>query len=128
MTIGFICVLIASFLPLIFTAYAKISIKGGFKTKYNRNPREVLGNSEGKSKRAYWAHQNSWEAFAPFAIAVLIAHYLEVKQSTIDISAVAFIIARVLYGIFYIYDKPLLRSLVWFVGFSLVINLYYQAW
>jgi len=128
MTIGFICILIASFLPVVWIAYAKITIPGGFKPKYNRNSREILEATKGKTKRAKWAHDNSWEAFAPFAAAVIIAHYLKVDQSMIDYSAIVFIIARLIYGLCYIYDKSLMRSIVWFVGLLAVVNLYYQAW
>ncbi len=127
MTIGFICVLIASFLPIIWIAYAKLTVPGGFKPKYNRNPREILEATKGKTKRAKWAHDNSFEAFAPFAAAVIIAHYLKVDQTIIDTSAVVFIISRIIYGLCYIYNKSLMRSIVWGVGFLAVLNLYYQA-
>ena len=126
MTLSFVCVLIASLLPIVWAGYAKLT--GGHRLKHNRAPREFLEKIEGKSKRAKWAHDNSWEAFAPFAAAVIIAHYLEVDQNMIDKSAIVFIMARVLYGVFYIFDKPTMRSGVWFIGFFSVLNLYYQAW
>ncbi len=128
MTIGFICVLIAGLLPIIWAGYAKLALPGGFKGRYNKNPREILSKAQGKSQRSNWAQQNSWEAFAPFAAAVIIAHYLKVDQSMIDCSSVIFIIARILYGIFYIFNKDSLRSIVWFVGLAAVLNLYIQAW
>lgn len=122
MTIAFWCVLAAGILPMLWVAYAKLSI--GFN---NKRPRADLEKATGKAQRAKWAHDNSWEAFAPFAAAVLIASFVGVDDDRIDLLAMAFICCRVAYGFAYIFDKATIRSLVWFGGFLCVIGLYVSA-
>ena len=126
MSIAILCVFFASLLPVIFVGYAKIT--GGFKTgKHNSTPREFLAGLEGKSFRARCAHDNSWENFAPFAAAVILAMNMGVKQQSVDILAVSFIIARIGYGLSYIYDKHILRSLIYFLGLSCTAALFILA-
>lgn len=125
MTIAFYCVLVASILPIIWVGFAKV--KMGFNLKDNHTPRDLLENATGMAKRANWAQANSWEAFAPFAAAVIISHTCLVKQIYIDVAAITFIVARIFYGIFYIYDLAILRSLVWFIGFISTISMYYMS-
>lgn len=125
MTIAFYCVLVASILPIIWVGFAKI--KMGFNLKDNHTPRDLLENATGMAKRANWAQANSWEAFAPFAAAVIIAHICNVEQSNIDFASIIFIVSRILYGFFYIYDLAILRSLVWFIAFISTVSMYYMA-
>jgi uncharacterized MAPEG superfamily protein len=109
MTIAYWCVLIAAFLPLLFTGFAKASGKG-----FNNNtPRAFQERLEGFRQRAHWAHLNSFEAFPPFAAAVIIAHQLQFAQGRLDQLAMAFIALRLVYGALYIADQATLRSLVW---------------
>lgn len=126
MTIAFTCVLIASILPIIWVGVAKASI--GFSLGKNLNPREHLANATGKAQRANWAQQNAWEAFAPFAAAVIIASHIGVRQSYIDYCAVTFIVMRITHGISYIYNNGNLRSIVWSIGMFSVFGLYILAW
>jgi uncharacterized MAPEG superfamily protein len=125
MTIAYICVLIAGILPLVWVGYAKFAC--GFKLKDNAAPRDYLETLKGKGQRANWAQQNSWEAFAPFAAAVIIASLCKADPQRIDLYAGTFIVARVLYGFFYIIDQPTLRSLVWMIGMAATYGLYYLA-
>lgn len=119
MTIAYWCVLAAIVLPYIFTLIAKSS------GRYNNAaPREFLEKQEGYHKRAHWVQLNSYEAFPAFAAGVIIAHLCGVSQYTINILALSFIIARVLYGLAYLADKATLRSLVWGIGFACVIALF----
>jgi len=74
--------------------------------------------------RAHWAHLNSFEAFPPFAAAVLIAQQLGAAQGRIDLLAIAFVVLRVLYGICYLADQATLRSLVWAAGFACTVALF----
>jgi uncharacterized MAPEG superfamily protein len=82
----------------------------------NRNPREWLGAQAGFRRRANAAQLNGFEAFPLFAAAVLTAHALQAPQSRLDMLAVTFVVARVLYLAFYLADQSLLRSLAWFVA------------
>lgn len=109
MTIAYWCVMIAAFLPLLYTGIAKFS-GPGFN---NRTPREFQARLQGFRQRAHWAHLNSFEAFPPFAAAVIIAHQLGLQQSTLDALAIGFIVARLAYGAFYLADMATLRSLAW---------------
>jgi uncharacterized MAPEG superfamily protein len=110
MTLAYWCVLIAAFLPVLFTGIAKFS-GPGFD---NRAPRDFQERLTGFRQRAHWAHLNSFEAFPPFAAAVLIAHQIgTLAQGTLDGLAVGFVVSRLLYGAFYILDRDLLRSLAW---------------
>ncbi len=126
MNIAIFCVFIASLLPVVFVAYAKIS--GGFKTgKHNSNPREYLASLEGKAHRARCAHDNSWENFAPFAAAVILSMIAGTDQACIDMIAVSFIVLRIAYGLSYIYDKHILRSLLYFGGIACTASLFLMA-
>lgn len=109
MTIALWCVLIAAFLPIVFTGIAKFS-GPGFS---NRNPRDFQARLTGFRQRAHAAHLNSFEAFPPFAAAVVIAHMLGADREWSDGLAMGFIALRLGYGAAYIADKPTLRSLLW---------------
>jgi uncharacterized MAPEG superfamily protein len=123
MTTAFWCVLVAALLPLLWAGAAKAG--GGHFN--NARPREFLGALTGWPARAHHAQQNSYEAFPPFAAAVIIAQLCNAPQLTVDSLALAFIGARVVYGLCYIADRPTLRSLVWLVGLGCVVGLFVTA-
>jgi uncharacterized MAPEG superfamily protein len=124
MTIAYWCVLLAAFLPIVWAGVAKTGAKG----YDNARPREFLARLEGRAARANYAQANSFEAFPPFATGVVIAHVTGgADQSTIDLLAAVFIVARIAYGLCYIADKSTLRSLVWLVGFGATVGLYFAA-
>lgn len=125
MTIAYWCLLAALFLPYAFTGYAKFL--GGFGPKQNHNPREWLETLDGPRKRAHWAQLNSFEVTPAFAAALIVAHQLQAAQGTVDALAITFLVSRVLYGVCYIADLALLRSLVWFVGMAAVVALFVVA-
>jgi len=120
MSLAYWCVLAAAIMPYVFTGIAKFS--GG---RYNNySPREFLEKQEGFRKRAHWAQLNSFEAFPPFAAAVIIAHLTGGEQGYIDTLAIAFIGIRVLYGVMYLANLAALRTLVWTAGLGCVIALF----
>jgi uncharacterized MAPEG superfamily protein len=121
MTIGLFCIVVAIFIPLFCAGYAKFSKKG----YNNRQPREFLEGLEGKARRAHYAQLNSFEAFSPFAAAIIVAHYLQGNQQTIDTLAVSFIVARILYALFYIFDQHVFRTIAWFTGLFITISLFF---
>ncbi|MBL8224437.1 MAG: MAPEG family protein [Chromatiales bacterium] len=124
MTIAYWCVLVAIFLPIVWAGVAKTGAKG----YDNARPREFLAKLEGRAARANYAQANSYEAFPPFAAGVVIAHVTGgAAQSTIDLLAVVFIVARIAYGLCYIADRSTARSLVWLVGFGATVGLYFAA-
>jgi uncharacterized MAPEG superfamily protein len=123
MTIAYWCVLIAAILPYVWVGVAKYPLRG----YDNNNPREYEAKLTGPHKRAHWAQLNAWEAFAPFAAAVIIAHLAGADQAVVNALAMTFVVARVLHGLLYVADRATLRSLVWSVGFLCVIGLFITA-
>jgi uncharacterized MAPEG superfamily protein len=126
MTIAFWCVLIAAFIPLACSLTAKMS-GSGFPPANNHNPREFLESLSGSRKRAHWAQQNTFEAFPPFAAAVIIAHIAHGSQQWVDGLAMAFVVLRVLYAVFYITDKASARSAAWGAALACMIGLFIVA-
>ena len=123
MTLAYWCVLAAALMPYLFTGVAKF----GSKPYDNRAPREFLASLEGHQKRANWAQMNSFEAFPPFAAAVIIAHLVQASQTGINGLALAFVLLRLGYGWAYITDRPNLRSLLWLGAVFCVIGLFLVA-
>jgi uncharacterized MAPEG superfamily protein len=70
---------------------------------------------------------NGYEAFPPFAASVLMAQFAQVEGQRVLWLAMAFVAFRILHGIFYITDKPTLRSLVWLLGLASVLTLMMSA-
>jgi uncharacterized MAPEG superfamily protein len=120
MTIALWCVLLAAVLPVATAGLAK-SI-GGFGD--NRDPRGRATAYDGMAKRAYAAHFNGFEAFPLFAAAVLVAELKGGPRGMVDMLAVAFIGARIVYVALYVFDRPSLRSLAWAIGFFCAIGVF----
>ncbi len=123
MTIAYWCILVAAVLPIVWVGAAK---SGGGRYD-NARPREFLSGLSGWQARANHAQQNSYEAFPPFAAAVIVAHLGNAGQASIDMLALVFIAARIIYGLCYITDRATLRSLAWLVGFGCVVGLFIAA-
>lgn len=119
MNLAYVCVLVAALLPYLWVVLAKAGPAFD-----NHAPRAQLAQAEGWKQRAHWAHLNAFEAFAPFAAAVVIAHQLHANPLWINVLAVAFIVFRVLHGIFYIRDLASLRSLSFGLAFLCVVALF----
>ncbi len=119
MTLAFWMVLVAALLPYVWVGVAKNSRRYD-----NRAPREYLEASTGYRKRALWAQHNAFEAFAPFAAGVIIAHIAGGDPAWIDRLAVIFVLSRVGHGLLYLADRSTLRSLVWMVGIATMVGLY----
>jgi len=120
MTIAYVCVLIAALLPYIWVGIAK---SGG--PRYdNRDPRGWLAKQDNpRVHRASAAQFNAFEAFAPFAAAVLMAQFAGVDVQRITWLAVAFVVLRVLHGVAYVANNAKFRSLVWFGALVCVVTL-----
>ncbi len=111
MNIAFYCVAINGLLPILWVGFAKMF--GGFKLKDNVQPREFLSKQSGLSARANAAQANSWEAFAPFAAAVIIAYVAGGHQDTLDKICMFYTGFRIVYGITYLANQHIFRSIVW---------------
>lgn len=124
MKLAYWCVLIAAYLPIVWTALAKFTGTKRFGDAENRKPREYLESLTGWRKRAHWAQLNGFEAFPPFAAAVIIAHLQNVPQSQLNTLALAFVVLRILHGLFYLTDWGYSRSAVWFASVAIVISIF----
>lgn len=122
MSIAYWCILTAAILPYFSTMLAKAGANYD-----NYAPRVQLEQLEGYRKRAYWSQLNAFEAFPAFAAAVIIAQLQHVTQTTVDILALNFIALRILHAIFYLFNKAMLRSLVWMLGFAQIVALFVLA-
>ena len=109
---------------LVWVGYAKVNGGSGYD---NSKPRVWLERREGAALRANWAQQNSYEAFPPFAAAVIVAHLTGAPQMTIDVLAGAFILVRIAHGCFYIADMSTARSVAWLSGYGLTVALFIVA-
>lgn len=123
MTLAHWMILAAIFIPIGFAGAAKVGA-GKFD---NSRPRANLERLEGWPKRSHWAQQNGYEAFPPFAAAVLVAHQVGAQQEWIDILAVLFVALRIIYGLFYIADLPAWRSTAWAGAFCCVMGMFLLA-
>lgn len=123
MTIALWCIFVGLWLPLGCAVVAK----WGWPNYDNSRPRKWMEEQEGWRQRAIWAQQNAWEAFAPFAAAVLTAHFVGANQSAANGLAALFIVARILHAVFYIVDRPTPRSVSWGGGMIAVIGLFVAA-
>jgi len=100
------------YLPFLLVAYARVQI--GYEAF--ATPRAKFDKLPPYAQRATWAHQNSFETFIVFASAALMAYVTGVNSTTAAVAAIAFVVARFLYSIFYIVNIPLLRSLMFAVS------------
>jgi uncharacterized MAPEG superfamily protein len=118
MPVAYWCVLVAAILPLVWVGYAK---SGGSNNQY---PREDYEDLTPPRRRAYAAHQNAYDNFPFFAVAVIVAMTLGANPGTVNLLAVLYILARIAHGALYIANKSSLRSAVYMVGFFLNIAIF----
>lgn len=102
---------ILAYAPFLLVGYARFQI--GYDTSA---PRTMFDKLPAYAQRATWAHQNSFEALTIYGLAALMAYASGVDSSWAQLVAIAFLIARLLYSVFYILNVPLLRSLMFGVG------------
>ena len=126
MSLAYWMILAAALLPYGATLYFKLA-GGGAKTYDNSAPRAGVESLPPARRRAYWAQLNGFEAFPPFAAAVIVAQLATVSPHWIDALAAAFVVLRVIYTLLYIHDRPTARSLVWLAAFACVVALFAAA-
>lgn len=99
------------YLPYGVVAYARWQVGMDFSA-----PRALFDKLPGYGKRATWAHQNSFETFMVYTAAALMAYVTDVESNLAGGAAIAFVIARLLFSVFYILNFPPGRSLMFGVG------------
>lgn len=126
MTIAYWCVFAAILLPLLFTGVAKFSGRD-FKPKDNLAPRAFLEGLDGFRQRANWAQMNTHESIPAFMAAVIIAHQIGGEQNMIDTLAVSYIVLRLVYGVLYIANKGLLRTMAWGLSLLCILGMFFTV-
>lgn len=118
MSIAYWCILVAAVLP-----YAWYSMARAFAGRIdNHDPRLGISQlAEGRARRANNAQYNAFEAFAPFAAAVLMAQLAGVDPSRVAQLSIAFVVFRVLHGAFYLANWQPARSLAFALGYACVL-------
>ena len=114
--VPYIAILIAFvlvYLPRQVVTFEMRKLEGGYD---NRDPRAQQARLEGIGRRALAAHQNSFEAFAPFAAAVLAAIQRGGNVHAAAYMSIVFVVARGVYIWAYLGDKATLRSSAWTIG------------
>ncbi len=124
MTLAYWCVFAAILLPVVFTFIAKFAGKG-YLPKDNLAPRDFLAKLEGFRKRANWVQLNTHESIPGFMAAVIISHQIQGDQSMIDLLAVSYIVLRVIYGVLYMANAGVLRTIVWSLGVTCILGLFF---
>lgn len=114
MPIAYWSILVAALLPLALVAYAKSS------SRDNNAPRDAAERLTGEKRRAYAAHQNAYENFPFFAIAVVSALAFGEPGNLLNGLAIAYVLLRIAHAALYIRDVASARSIVYLLG--LLIN------
>ena len=119
MAFAYWMVLAAAVLPYatVFIAKRGVAID-------NRAPRASLDQLRGWRQRADWAHRNHFEIFPLFAAGVIVAELTHAPQTRIDLLAGAFVLTRLVYTALYVADRAAWRSIVFVIGFALVVALF----
>lgn len=107
------------YLPYGVVAYARMQVGMDFAA-----PRSLFEQLPNYGKRATWAHQNSFETFMPYAIAALMAYVTGVDSPLAAGAAIAFVVARFLFSLFYIINFPVGRSLMFGTGSAATLILF----
>ena len=116
-------ILAAAVLPYFCTTAAKFGGRG----YDNARPRASLAALTGWRARADGAQRNGFEAFPPFAAAVLVAQYARAPQGQVDLLAAAFVAIRVLYSLVYVAGVGWLRTVLFGLGFACVVLLFFAG-
>ena len=122
MTVAECCVFGALMLYLATIAAVKWT---GHRRFDNSRPRDPDFYQDPIRARALGAHQNGIEAFPFFAVAVLLAEFRLGPQRLIDELAVLFLIVRIAYVFTYLGNRPILRSILWTIGFAINVVIFF---
>lgn len=96
------------YFPYLFVAF------GRFQVGYDMSaPRAMFDKLPAYAQRATWAHQNSFEVFMFFSVAVLMVYATQTGSSYTTNLTLSFLATRVAYSLCYIVNIPLVRSLMW---------------
>ncbi|MCM8536275.1 MAG: MAPEG family protein [Lentisphaeraceae bacterium] len=110
-------------LPYITASIGTVYKKKQFgKIDFN-SPREQNNMLEGAGRRASAAQANSWEALIAFSTSFFAAFAAGVPAEKVSLCAIVWVVARVLYPIFYITDFAMGRVAAFAVGMAACLRL-----
>ena len=124
MTLPLLCIFLAYvtiWIPKLISSYEQSKLDGGYD---NDDPRIQRTQLTGRGARAQAAHENGFEAFAPFAAAVLVSHVGQGNPEYATILAVTFVAARTVYPLVYLSGLGMVRSAVWTLGGAATVGLF----
>ncbi len=121
-SIAIIAMIIACALPLGFAAMAKAL--GGFQSTDNAHPRDFLDKLTGMPARANAVQQNSYESLPMFLAAVTVAMIFFVPQSAVNHLACLYVVIRIAYGVAYLLNLALFRSILWALSMACIFVLF----
>lgn len=99
------------YLPFVVVAYGRL--QAGYDMA---NPRALFDKLPAYAQRATWAHENAFESFVLFAAAALMAYVTGQQSALAGWVAIAYVMARLFYPVFYILNVPVGRSLMFATG------------
>ncbi|MEA5463023.1 MAPEG family protein [Leptothoe sp. PORK10 BA2] len=79
------------------------------------------------AKRANWAHQNAFESFILYAPAAVMAYITGQDGTNMVLAVLAYLVARLLFSVFYIVNVAPLRSLMFGIGSLSIFSLYFMS-
>jgi uncharacterized MAPEG superfamily protein len=103
-------IVIVGVMPYILTLASK---SRGFSPEDNKRTRAWQAELTGWRQRAFWAHQNAFEALPLFAALVILAHLARPGSTTAAAAAWTFVAFRCVHAAFYLADLGRPRSAVW---------------
>jgi uncharacterized MAPEG superfamily protein len=96
--------------PYVLTLLTKAK---GFTPQDNKATRAWQAGLTGWRQRAYWAHQNGFEALPLFFALVITAHLAQPGSSVAALAAWAFVATRIVYSACFLADLGGARTLAW---------------
>lgn len=99
------------YLPFLAVGLARVRV--GYDVN---SPRLMFEKLPAYAQRASWAHQNAFESVIVYAPAALSAYVVGVESNLAVGAAIAYLVARSLYPIFYIANLGWLRSMMFGVA------------
>ena len=122
MTIAYWCILFMGIFPIVAAGIAK----KGFEGYDNGMPRQWLAQQTGFRARANAAQANLFESLPLFFAAVIIASIANAPQNKVDLLAIGFVLARIVYLVCYIANWSTARSIVWLLGLACAVVIFFQ--
>ncbi|MBT9314972.1 MAPEG family protein [Leptothoe spongobia] len=117
------------YLPYMLVAAERVKLAQSMDSPFEvfSQPRFYTDKLPDHAKRANWAHQNSFESFIIYAPAAVIAYITGQESNAALMAVIAYLIARLLFSVFYILNVAPLRSLMFGIGSLSIFSLYLMS-